>query len=248
MTATGQAETGTFCIKPVGDGALLVELGDTIDETLNERVVSLAVSLKEAPPADGLELVPTYRSLLVRYDPALTGSNLLREEISRRLDTADTASRLAGRLWRIPVYYGGPGALDLEDLAEMKDMSVQTLVDLHAGADYRVYMIGFAPGFAYLGGLPQALHAPRRTVPRQLVEAGSIGIGGHQASINSVAGPSGWRFIGQTPVRLFDLGRDQPVLLAAGDRIRFEPIAAREFKRLEALAAEGKTIVTPEEA
>jgi KipI family sensor histidine kinase inhibitor len=122
---------------------------------------------------------------------------------------------------------------------------VDEVISLHSGAEYRVYMIGFAPGFAYLGGLPEVLHTPRLTTPRQHIVAGSIGIGGKQASINSLDGPSGWRFIGRTPLRLFDPQREEPALFRAGDTVRFKAIDAAEFERLEARVAAGETIAEP---
>jgi KipI family sensor histidine kinase inhibitor len=129
--------------------------------------------------------------------------------------------------------------MDLDELADMKRMSAEALIALHASVEYRVYMIGFAPGFAYLGGLPEVLHTPRLAVPRQRIDASAIGIGGKQASINSVPGPSGWRFIGRTPLKLFDPARDEPFLLRAGDRVRFRPVQANEAAALDAAAADG---------
>ena len=128
----------------------------------------------------------------------------------------------------------------------MKGLSPQEVIALHSGAEYRIYMIGFAPGFAYLGGLPEILHTPRLPKPRQNIPAGAIGIGGQQGNINSVAGPSGWRFIGWTPVRSFDPARPEPFLFRAGDRIRFRPIDAEESRDLLARAANGDTIIVPE--
>jgi KipI family sensor histidine kinase inhibitor len=139
----------------------------------------------------------------------------------------------------VPIVYGGPVGMDLDELADMKEMSADALVALHASVEYRVYMIGFAPGFAYLGGLPELLHTPRLAVPRQRIEASAIGIGGKQASINSVPGPSGWRFIGRTPLKLFDPTRKEPFLLRAGDRVRFRPVLAEEASALDAASADG---------
>ncbi|MET0259130.1 MAG: 5-oxoprolinase subunit PxpB [Methylobacterium sp.] len=224
-----------------GDSALSVELADTIDEDVNARVIALAQDL-ETDPIPGVEdLVPTYRALLVHYDPAMLRGADLAQGLARRMDGL-TPTVGGGRQVVVPVVYGGAAGLDLDDLAEMKGMSAEALVALHAGADYRVHMIGFAPGFAYLGGLPERLHTPRLAVPRQHVEAGSIGIGGQQASVNSVAGPSGWRFIGRTPLRLFDPTREDPCLLRPGDRIRFRPIGPDEGAALERAVAKGEWI------
>lgn len=230
-----------------GDSALSIELSDEIDEDVNARVVALAADLAERPIDAVLETVPTYRSLLVLYDPSIRRAKMLRPELEVRLRAATPGQR-AGRRFVVPVVYGGEAGLDLQELAEMKGLSTEEIVTTHANADYRVYMIGFAPGFAYLGGLPEVLHTPRLATPRQRVEAGAIGIGGRQASINSVPGPSGWRYIGRTPWRLFDPSRSEPFLLRAGDRVRFRPIGPEEAGELDAASAAGRTVVGPEPA
>ncbi|WP_062212434.1 5-oxoprolinase subunit PxpB [Aureimonas sp. AU12] len=215
-----------------GDSALSVELSDALDEAVNARVIALAEALTLDPIAGVEEVVPTYRALLVHYDPSMRRGADLAGLLARRLDDLAPAAGIA-RHFEVPVIYGGAAGLDLDDLSAMKGMTPDELIALHSGADYRVYMIGFAPGFAYLGGLPERLHTPRLAVPRQRVEAGAIGIGGRQASVNSVAGPSGWRFIGRTPLRLFDPARADPCLFRAGDRIRFRPVDADEAEALE---------------
>lgn len=232
-------------IRPCGDGAMSVELSDRIDEAVSERVIALAASLASAPIHGVEETVPTYRALMVLYDPVLVRGAALAEAIRARLDGLDVEGG-AGRRFTIPVAYGGAVGLDLGDLAAMKNMTPEALVALHAATEFRVYMIGFAPGFAYLGGLPDILHTPRLAVPRQRIEAGAIGIGGAQASINSVPGPSGWRYIGRTPVRLFDPARPEPFLLAAGDRVRFRPVSVDEAGALDAAVAAGEAVVGPQ--
>lgn len=230
----------TARILACGDRALTVELSDRIDEDINARIIALADDLAARPLEGVEETVPTYRSMMVLYDPAVVRGNALAAELQHRLATLAPGGG-AGRLFRVPVVYGGPVGMDLEDLATMKGTTPDELVALHSSAEYRVYMIGFAPGFAYLGGLPERLHTPRLAVPRQHIEAGAIGIGGKQASINSVAGPSGWRFIGQTPVRLFDPSRSEPFLLKAGDRVRFASIDEAEVREVNERIAAGET-------
>ncbi|MFD1911217.1 5-oxoprolinase subunit PxpB [Halodurantibacterium flavum] len=232
-------------ILPLGDQALSFQIGEDIDAAANARVIALADALDAEGIAGVLDRVPTYRSLLVRYDPETIRGAQLGARLSA-LYAGLGPQAGGGRLWRVPVLYGGTAGLDLDALAAEKGMSADDLIALHMGAEYRVYMIGFAPGFAYLGGLPEALHAPRLATPRQQIPAGAVGIGGRQASINSVAGPSGWRFIAGTPVRLFDPRRDAPFLLQAGDRVRFERIDAGEFERLAGRAAAGDPVITPE--
>lgn len=225
-------------IAACGDSALVIELSDKIDEEANRRVIALADSLAALAIHGVVETVPTYRSLLVVYDPALVRGSLLAPLLQASLAEVSSAN-VAPRRIVVPVLYGGAVGMDLNELADMKDMSAEALIALHAAAEYRVYMIGFAPGFAYLGGLPDSLHTPRLAVPRQRIEASAIGIGGKQASINSVPGPSGWRFIGRTPLKLFDPAREEPFLLRAGDRVRFRPIEADEAAALDAALLRG---------
>jgi KipI family sensor histidine kinase inhibitor len=225
-------------IAACGDSAIVVELSDQIDEATNIRVVALAADLAAQPIEGVVETVPTYRSLLVVYNPTIVRGHTLTDLLRTRLmDTTETIG--SARRIVVPVVYGGPVGMDLDELADMKEMSADALVALHASVEYRVYMIGFAPGFAYLGGLPELLHTPRLAVPRQRIEASAIGIGGKQASINSVPGPSGWRFIGRTPLKLFDPTRKEPFLLRAGDRVRFRPVLAEEASALDAASADG---------
>lgn len=231
-------------ILDAGDQALVVEWAEHIDETVNTQVVRLAADLAASPIEGITETVPTYRSLLVCYDPEIIRGRILGERLLERAGRLDEAP-LESRLWRVPVFYGGPACLDLDELAEMKGMSPADIVELHSSAEYRIYMIGFAPGFAYLGGLPEVLHTPRLQTPRQYIAASSIGIGGKQASINSVPGPSGWRYLGRTPVRPFDPQRAEPFLFRAGDRVRFFPISEREAEEYDRRVAAGESIVEP---
>lgn len=232
-------------ILPCGDTALTLQFGETIDAETNARVIAIAARLEDMAVPGLVDIVPTYRSLLLRYDPEiLSGARL--EGLLSGLALEDGAGAAPARLWVVPCLYGGDVGQDLDDLARMKGMSPEQIVALHSGAEYRIYMIGFAPGFAYLGGLPKALHTPRLPKPRQNIPAGAIGIGGQQGNINSVAGPSGWRFIGWTPLRSFDPGRPEPFLFRAGDRIRFRPVDTAEAEALAARAAAGEAILHPE--
>lgn len=221
-----------------GDRAVAIEFSDTVSETANLEVLSLDASLSSEPINGILETIPTYRSLTLIYDPKIVRGAFLGEELMQRA-THEAAAPETGRLLEFPVLYGGDHQADLDELAALKEMTAADVIALHASAEYRVYMIGFAPGFAYLGGLPEILHTPRLAVPRQRIEAGAIGIGGRQSSINSVPGPSGWRFLGRTPFRLFDPARTEPFLLKAGDRITFRSIGIDEARDLDAQVAAG---------
>jgi KipI family sensor histidine kinase inhibitor len=221
-----------------GDRAIGIEFSDQVSETANLQVLALDASIA-ADPIDGvLETIPTYRSLTVIYDPKTVRGAKLGEALLQRAIQGEI-EKSAGRLLEFPVFYGGEHQADLEDLARLKDMTVADVIALHASAEYRVYMIGFAPGFAYLGDLPEILHTPRLAVPRQQIEAGAIGIGGRQSSINSVPGPSGWRFLGRTPFKLFDPMRPEPFLLKAGDRILFRGIDVAEAAELDRQVSAG---------
>ena len=230
---------------PCGDAALTVEFAPGIDAAANALALALATDLEAAPLPGLREALPTYRSLTLTYDPCVTGFATLRAALIPRI-AALRPGAVEGALRSIPVFYGGPACLDLARLATEKGMAEDALIALHLGADYRVAMIGFAPGFAYLSGLPAALATPRRAEVRQRVPEGALGIGGGQASVNSVAAPSAWSYIGQTPLRLFDARRARPCLLAPGDRLRLRRIGEAEFDTLAARARRGEILFDPE--
>ena len=228
---------------PAGDRALLLKLSDNIDPSVNTQLVGFADHLRGV--IKGLtEIVPTYGSLLICYDPEQLRGAALEERLRGLWGESETEVK-PERFWQVPCLYGGEVGMDLDDLAAGTGLTHEELIALHSEAEYRVYMIGFAPGFAYLGGLPDILHTPRLITPRQNIPEGAIGIGGRQASINSVAGPSGWRFIGWTPWRSFDPDREDPCLFRAGDRIRFRPIDAAEAKEIAARLSSGDLLPEP---
>ncbi|MBK0328115.1 5-oxoprolinase subunit PxpB [Rhodobacteraceae bacterium F11138] len=229
---------------PSGDRALMLKFSDSIDASVNARLVGFADRLRQGAIAGLVEIVPTYGSLLICYDPEHLRGAALEKRLLALWEGTGTEDRTE-RYWEVPCLYGGEVGQDLDDLAADKNLTRDELIALHAGAEYRVYMIGFAPGFAYLGGLPEILHTPRLTVPRQNIPEGAIGIGGRQASINSVAGPSGWRFIGWTPWRSFDPARPEPCLFRAGDRIRFRPVDTAEARDIAAGLSAGDVIPEP---
>ncbi|WGD29843.1 5-oxoprolinase subunit PxpB [Ancylobacter sp. WKF20] len=232
-----------------GESGLVIEFGDAIDEDVNRRVIALAAAL-EALCLPGLrEVVPTYRSALVLFDPLLLPRHELRAAVLE-LATQDHAAEATGTVWRVPVLYGGAHGVDLDAVARLHGFTTDEVIGLHSGANYRVYMIGFAPGFAYLGGLPEPIHTSRRTDPRLKTPPRSISIGGRQAAISPpLEIPSGWHLLGQTPVRSYDPARtERPFLFAAGDTIRFVPIAAAEYDALCRAAEQGALIAEAEAA
>jgi KipI family sensor histidine kinase inhibitor len=227
-------------ILPCGDAALTVEFGAEIDPALNARVLALDPRAAALPGV--VETVPTYRSLLVHYDPAATGFAALADALLALSEERSEEGGVPGRAWRVPVVYGGAFGIDLDDLAARHGLDPDEVIARHAAPEYRVYMIGFAPGYAYLGGLDPALATPRRESPRMRTPAGTIAIGGVQASVASIEAPSGWHLLGRTPVRAFMPGRDPIFVLRPGDRVRFEPVPASAWDALDRRAQAGELV------
>jgi len=223
-------------IEPLGDRAVQIVLGDAPDEPTRRRVAAASRRLAEARLPGIIECVPGFTSLTIHYDPVqlpLSDSGWLGSSLTDLLEALDDSAGDDGRLLEIPVCYGGELGPDLESVASLHGLTADEAIELHAAGDYRVHLIGFVPGFPYLGGLDPKLATPRRESPRTVVPAGSVGIGGAQTGIYPVESPGGWQLIGRTPLRLFDAHRDPPALLRAGDRVRFVPVDADAFRRLE---------------
>lgn len=216
---------------PAGDTALVVQFGETVDAAVNRRVRHLAIRLRDSGQSGIVDIVPTIRSLMVHYDPLVTGAALLEAAISDLLHH-DVPGEDAYRLWSIPVCYEGDCAPDLDDVAREMQLETDEVVRRHTAAPLEVFMMGFLPGFPYLGLLPEEFDIPRLFEPRVKVPARSISIAVRQTTIYTVECPGGWHLIGRTPLEFFDPGRDEPILVAAGDRIRFEPVSRDEYDRL----------------
>ena len=218
----------TLIFRIMGDSSLLVELGDEISPSVNQRVQELFTAL-DLHPVDGVrELVPSYRSLLVVYDPLNISMDDLKRTIRDTYQNLDQTELRDSRTIDIPIVYGGERGPDLESVAQYHHITPQAVIDYHTRPTYRVYMIGFTPGYPYLGEVPDAIATPRRKTPRILVPKGSVGIAKQQTGIYSVDSPGGWQIIGWTPVNLFDPKTQPPSLLMMGDRVRFEAISAQE--------------------
>ncbi|MBI1244032.1 MAG: 5-oxoprolinase subunit PxpB [Alphaproteobacteria bacterium] len=231
----------TFRILPCGDAALSVEFGQTVDPAVNAQVLGLDAELGARPPKGVIETVPTYRSLFVQYDPVATGFEELAAELKARAAAAAPLAKSAKR-WRIPVVYGGERGPDLDDVARRHELTTREVIRRHSACVYRIYMIGFTPGFAYLGGLDPTIATPRRDMPRALTPAGAIMIGGVQACVQCLAAPSGWHILGQTPVRNFQPSRKPVFLMATGDEVVFDAIEPREWAALARAAERGEPV------
>lgn len=226
---------------PSGDSAITVEFSRNIDDAANQRVLALDRVLANAPVSGVTETVPTYRSLLVHYDPVVIDFDTLGQKLAALAQLA-VAPAARTRHWRIPVAYGGEQGIDLEDVARALNITPDDVVARHVAGNYRVAMIGFTPGWSYLSGLDAFLHLPRRPNPRLLTPAGTISIGGVQTGIQCLAGPSGWHLLGRTAVRTYQLYRDPVFLLEPGDSVTFFSIDAATFAEQDR-AAQGGAIV-----
>jgi KipI family sensor histidine kinase inhibitor len=223
---------------PVGDCALTVEFADAIDPAINASVQALDRAIAASNLPGIIETAPSFRSLLIIYEPETIGANVLIDEL-RRLIADGLRTRLAtGRSWTVPVAYGCPTDTDLLEVSAATGLSRKDVVAVHSSAAYQVYFVGFVPGLPVLGGLPSALHLPRRAEPRPGIEAGCVMIGGMQGLIVPMTMPSGWYSLGQTPLRCYDSNADNPFLFRPGDRIRFRAITARELADLSGLPGE----------
>jgi KipI family sensor histidine kinase inhibitor len=226
---------------PSGDSAITVEFSRNIDDDANRRVLALDRAMASEPVAGVTETVPTYRSLLVHYDPVQIGFAELGDKLLA-LAQRPVPSATKTRRWRIPVVYGGEHGIDLEDVAKTLNTTPDDIVARHVAGDYRVAMIGFTPGWSYLSGLAPSLQMPRRQNPRLLTPAGTISIGGVQTGVQCLAGPSGWHLLGQTAVRTYQLHREPTFLLEPGDAITFAAVDAKTFADQDRAAAAGEFV------
>jgi KipI family sensor histidine kinase inhibitor len=224
---------------PAGDGAVSIELGDEISREANLRALTLERLLLDAGWPGLGDTVPTFRSLLVHYDPLVLPWAGLRARLDELLGRLADARPPPGRRVELPCAYGGPLGPDLDEVARRLGLAPAEVVRLHAGAEHYVYFVGFTPGLPYMAGQPAQLTIPRLDRPRVKTPPGSVAIGGTQTSIYSVESPGGFWLLGRTPVRLYDPAAPDPILLRAGDRIRFRPIEPGEFDAIAAEVAAG---------
>jgi inhibitor of KinA len=221
-----------FRIVPAGDSALLVEFEERIDPDVNARAICCAEAIQAARLAGVRDVVPTYRSVAVYFDPLRTDSDALMQCLEREAGQPLPSASAARASVRIPVCYGGDLGPDLASVASFAGMQEADVVRAHAAATYRVFMLGFVPGFAYLGIVDERIAMPRHPTPRVRVPPGSVGIAGVQTGVYPVETPGGWQLIGRTPVKPFDPSREDPFLMKAGDAVQFYSIDRGEYERL----------------
>lgn len=221
---------------PAGDSAIAVEFGREIDLNINNQVAAMRTVI-EAAIDEGkikgiVELVPTYGSLLVVYDQLTVGYAGLIEQLKILAEGLEGVEIPDREVVEIPVVYGGEYGPDLGIVAQLNSLSEDEVIKRHSEAEYPIYMLGFVAGFPYLGGMDKSIAAPRKQTPRLKIPAGSVGIAGQQTGIYSVESPGGWQIIGRTPLKLYDADREKPILLRAGQSIRFKPITEAEYEAM----------------
>ena len=222
-------------ILPANDSSLLIEFGDSIDYSINARVYSLQHEIERSHLIDAvIETIPSYRSLLVEYDIATLDYVEIRDQVAALIEKTVTADGLVTEIGsdshQIPVAYGGEFGPDLETVAEHAGIDVDEVIAIHSGTDYHVFMLGFAPGFPYLGGMDERIACPRLSTPRTRVPAGSVGIAEAQTGVYPNESPGGWQLIGRTPVALFDVDSDPPAAMLPGTQVNFAPISHEEYE------------------
>ncbi|WHY67755.1 5-oxoprolinase subunit PxpB [Neobacillus sp. SuZ13] len=227
-------------IRPLGDSALVIQLGDGISPAIHEKVKNLTNLLEKEPFTGLIESVPSYNSLTIYYNPVAVYLSRTDKEASSPykkvsafilalLDKLGTTETPEQRLITIPVLYGGEFGPDLEYVASYHGLSVEQVIQIHSSNDYLVYMIGFAPGFPFMGGMDERIATPRKDSPRLAIAPGSVGIAGKQTGIYPLETPGGWQIIGRTPLDLFLPELSPPTMLQSGDRIRYVPITPEEY-------------------
>jgi inhibitor of KinA len=231
----------TYQIYSLGDRAAVLDMGNSISETFNSKILAMQDQLRQHPFTGLKDLVAAYSSLTVLYDPFIihkthnlrsTAFEFVKARLEEAWPLAEPMNNAPARVVSVPVCYDPKFGYDLEEVAQAKNISTEEVVLIHSSDVYRVYMLGFLPGFAYMGKLDERLAMPRKTVPREQVWPGSVGIAGRQTGIYPLPSPGGWQIIGRTPLKLFNPVHEPPVLLKAGDEVRFYPISLEAYNQL----------------
>ena len=222
-----------------GDSSVIVEFGNDISPEINSRIRTFNIALEESHIPGISEMVPTYRSLMVHYDPGVIRYDGLVKELKGLLGQLSSIQIPPSDVLEIPVLYGGEAGPDLDFVAEHNHKTPEEVIQIHTSTEYLIYMLGFTPGFTYLGGMSDEIAAPRLKQPRVKIPAGSVGIAGSQTGVYPIDSPGGWQLIGKTPVRMYDPDRAEPILPKAGEYIKFYSITQAEFDAITAQEAAG---------
>lgn len=224
---------------PVGDQAILINFGDVIATEINAKVTSFAKEVTSREKPWVIDLIPTFTAVLINYDPLALGYEAMAEFCKDCLAQMTAGTEIKRRIFEIPVIYGGAYGEDLPFVADHAGMTVEEVIATHTGTDYLIYMLGFLPGFAYLGGLDERIVTPRLKRPRVRIPAGAVGIGGSQTGIYPTVSPGGWQLIGITPVEVYNPVRTPAILYEAGDMVRFRSVPEEEFLEISQAVAQG---------
>ena len=227
-------------ILTAGDSSLLIEFGNEISPEINQKMKTTVKLMKEQHIEGVVDMIPAFCSLLINYDPRVISYEELYDRMKALVKVEVKAEAGVKRVFEIPVCYGGEYGPDIENIAEHAGLSVEEVIKIHSSRDYLIYMLGFLPGFTYLGGLDERIHTPRLANPRLKINAGSVGIGGSQTGIYPLDSPGGWQLMGMTPVKTYDPEREVPILMEAGDYIRFVPVDEEEYFRIQELVEKGE--------
>ncbi|MDO4276785.1 MAG: 5-oxoprolinase subunit PxpB [Eubacteriales bacterium] len=227
-------------ILTAGDSSILVEFGKEISPEINRKITATVQLMKEQHIEGVVDVIPAFCSLLINYDPRVVTYDELKKRM-RHLVKMDVMSDVEQKkIFEIPVCYGGEYGPDIANIAEHAGLTEEEVIKIHSSRDYLIYMLGFLPGFCYLGGLDERIHTPRLANPRIKINAGSVGIGGSQTGIYPLDSPGGWQLMGMTPVKTYDPKRETPILVEAGDYIRFVPVDEEEYNRIKELVERGE--------
>lgn len=218
-----------------GDSSILLQFGNTIDPAINRKIAATVQLMREQHINGVTDVIPAFCSLLINYDPRVISYEQIKRRMEALVKIDVTAGDTRKRVFEIPVCYGGEYGPDIQNIADHAGLSVEEVIQIHTSRDYLIYMLGFLPGFTYLGGLDERIHTPRLANPRIRIPAGSVGIGGSQTGIYPMDSPGGWQLMGMTPVKTYDPDREVPILVEAGDYIRFVAIDEDEFHRIKEL-------------
>lgn len=233
-----------------GDSSVLIEFGKEISPEINRKITATVQMMKEQHIEGVVDMIPAFCSLLINYDPRVISFDELKKRLEILVKLDAKAGNNRKKIYEIPVCYGGEYGPDMENIAKNAGLTEEEVIKIHSSRDYLIYMLGFLPGFCYLGGLDERIHTPRLANPRIKINAGSVGIGGSQTGIYPLDSPGGWQLMGMTPVKTYDPNRETPILVEAGDYIRFVPIDEAEYNRIKELVERGEyqCIIHEEEA